>query len=219
MPVIQTQEAQEMKTAVLVVLLTASPAFVTSYAAPERQDVYSRNRAFVLDVNPETDIHSLYDVRDRSTPLWTFSRGIWYGPILVSDDGAVVAIVAWEHVQVDDIADVKAVEFWNRSGEFRSYPLTELCPNPPKTQDVGIGPIGGFWRTWHADHEDAGDGFRLMTTRCAEYVFRYSDGELTLRRWYWWKDRVLRTQLAVGAGLVAILFGLWSQSGRRIRSR
>ena len=144
--------------AILTVLLTASPALATSYVMPKRHDVFSRNRAYVLDVNPETEVHTVYDARDRTKPLWSFSKPVWHYPFLLSDDGTVVVTVAWKHVQAEDIKESGGVRFWNKDGPFRQYPLADLCPDPPRTQDVGIGPIGDFWRTWYTEVEDPATG-------------------------------------------------------------
>ncbi|MBY0461392.1 MAG: hypothetical protein K2V38_29090 [Gemmataceae bacterium] len=198
-----------MRAAILTLLLAASPALATSYARPERHDVYSHNRAFVLDVNPETRTHTVYDVRDRSKPLWSFSCGVWHFPFLLSDDGQVAATVGWKHVREQDIAEADAVTFWNKGGEFRSHALRDLCPDPPRTQDVGVGPIGAFWRTWYTEVEDHGDSFTIRTTVGIAYRFRYADGELVERRRFgfhgwggWW---------SVGGGIAVAGVGvaLW----------
>ncbi len=197
-----------MRAAILALLLTASPAFATSYAQPKRHDVFSRNGAFVLDVNPETEVHAVYDVRDRTKPLWSFSKPVWHYPFLVSDDGAVVVTVAWEHIQAERIDASVGVRFWNKDGEFRSYSLADLCADPPKTQDVGIGPIGDFWRTWYTDVEDHGDGFTLRTTCGVAHRFRYADGELVegrrigfVGRGAWWWVGCITAAIVVGVAL------------------
>jgi hypothetical protein len=199
-----------MRVAILTVMLTASPVMATSYMPPTRHDVYSRNRAFVLDVNPETKTHTVYDVRDRSKPLWSFSCGVWHFPFLVSEDGKVVATVEWQHVQVEDIAEANAVTFWSKDGAFRSHFLRDLCPDPPKTSNVGIGPIGDFWRTWYTKVSDEGDTFTIWTTIGVAYRFRYADGELVERRRLgWWMGGGWAMAAVAGvAGLAAVLL-LW----------
>src|SRR5262245_25048614 len=111
-----------MRVAILaVLLLSAPPAFAVKFVEPYRHDVFSRNRAYVLDVNPDTEIHTVYDVRDRTMPLWSFRKRVWHFPFLLSDDGAVVVTVAWEHLDVEDIGESVGVRFWNKGGQFRSY--------------------------------------------------------------------------------------------------
>jgi hypothetical protein len=176
-----------MRLAILVLLLTVPPCGATTFARPTRHDVFSHNRAFVLDVNPATEVHTVYDVRDRSKPLWSFSEPAGIAPILLSDDGRVVATVDWMYVKAEDIADTTAVVFWNRDGQFRAYPLKELCPDPPKTQDVGVGPIGDFWRTWYTDVTDDGESLTISTTRGMAYRFRFVDGILLERRPFGWR--------------------------------
>ena len=110
----------------IVLLVAASPCLATSYAQPERHDVLSHNRAFVLDVNPKTKVHAVYDASDRTKPLWSFSKSVWHYPFLVSNDGTVVATVGWKHVKAEHIAESVGVSFWNKDGEFRTYPLRDL---------------------------------------------------------------------------------------------
>src|SRR5262245_46234649 len=143
--------------AAITLLLTASPCFATSYARPQRHEVYSHNLAFVLDVNPETEVHTVYDVRDRSKPLWSFSKPVWHFPFLLSNTGTVVATLAWKHVKVEEIGETMAVTFRNKDGVFRTHRLEDLCSSPPKTEDVGVGPIGDFWRTWYHDVTNNGE--------------------------------------------------------------
>jgi len=171
-----------MRNAILLLLLSASPCYATKYASPKRHDVFSKNEAFVLDVNPETNLHVVFDVKDRTKPLWSVSFRVWHFPILLSNDGKVVATVAWEHVRVQDIGECAAVTFWNKDGKFRTYPLRELCPDPPKT--VGPGPVGDVERTWHMGAGSVGDKFSVWTTRYWDYSFRFADGELLERRYF-----------------------------------
>ncbi|MEQ8790767.1 MAG: hypothetical protein RIC55_31000 [Pirellulaceae bacterium] len=197
-----------MRVVILILLLSASPAFATSYAQPKRHDVFSHNRAFVLDVNPKTRTHTVYDVRDRSKPLWSFSCDVWHFPFLLSDDGQVAATVSWQYVREQDIAEADALTFWNKGGEFRSHALRYLCPNPPRTQDVGVGPIGAFWRTWYTEVKDHGDSCTIRTTAGVAYRFRYADGVLVERRRFgfsgwggWWSVGGIIMVAVVGVAL------------------
>ena len=169
-----------MRVTFLALFLTATPVLATSFARPVREDVFSRNHAYVLDVNPQTQTHTVYDVRDRTKPLWSFSCVVWQSPFLLSDDGQVVATVGWMFVREQDIAEAEAVTFWNKGGEFRSHALRDVCPNPVETG--GRGPIGAFWRTWYDKVENHGDSFTVRTTVGVTYRFRYADGEL-VERW------------------------------------
>jgi hypothetical protein len=177
-----------MLRAIFVLVVTTSSCFATSYTKPERHDVFSHNRAFVLDVNPKTEVHTVYDVRDRTKPLWSFSKQVWHYPFLLSNDGTVVVTVAWKHVQAEHLADAIGVRFWNRDGEFRTYPLRDLCPDPPKTKDVGVGPIGDFWRTWYFDVNDDGEAFTILTASRI-LTFRFADGEMVERSASRWQGR------------------------------
>jgi hypothetical protein len=171
-----------VRQAVLLLLLTASPAFATSYVSPKRHDVFSRNRQFVLDVNPETKVHTVCNSQDRATSLWSFSCDVWHFPFLLSDDGEVVATVAWEFIWGKDIATSDAVTFWNKSGVFRTHALRDLCPDPRWPRNEEVAPIGEDVRIWYEEVSDDGDGFAIRTTCGLEYRFRYVDGEIVARR-------------------------------------
>ncbi len=171
-----------MRVAVIMLLLTPTPSYATSYAPPERHDVFSPNGLFVLDVDPKTENHTVYKVGDRAKPLWSFSKRVWHYPFLLANDGSVVATLAWEHVRVDDLDDADCVQFWKGSGIFKSYTFAQLCPAPARTSSVGVGPVGVFWRTWYTDLQQDGDTFRVRTTDLFEYTFSLANGSITRRR-------------------------------------
>ena len=200
-----------MRVAILTALLMASSAFATSYGPPRRHDVYSYNWAYVLDVNPETNTHTVYSVWNRTTPLWTFSCEVWHFPFLVSNDGQVVATVSWRHVKEEDLGVADAVAFWTRDGKFRSHTLHDLEIDQPQTQ---AGPIGDFWRTWYTGVTDHGDSFTIHATDGFTYRFRYADGELVephrpgFRRW-------VALALLLGGVLTAVGIVLSRRARRR----
>lgn len=163
-----------MRLAMILLLLIASPGYATSYGRPERHDVFSKNRAFVLDVNPETGLHRVFDVRDRTKPLWGMAFWVWHFPILLSDDGTVVATLAWKYVRVQDIDETEAITFWNKDGAFRSHLLSDLCPDPMPAHG---GPVGDFWRSWLSDVSSNGDSLSVRTIRGVSHRFRFADGE------------------------------------------
>lgn len=207
-----------MRLALVAILFATPSALAFSVSKPERHDVFSHNRAFVLDVNPDTKTHTVYDVRDRTKPLWSFSCpvGLYQDPFLLSDDGQVVATIAARYISVERVANAKAVTFWNKGGEFRSHGLRDLCPDPPKTWDVGGGPIGDFWRTWYTEVEAHGGSFSIYTTRGVECRFQFADGELVdrsyfgLRKWIIWVS-LMAGAVAVVAG-VTIVYKWWRRS-------
>ena len=168
-----------MRAACLALLLCATRASATSYASPVRHDVASRNGAFVLAVDSETEVHVVYAATDRATPLWSFSSSTWHEPMLVSDDGRVVARLPWLFTGLDAIGSGVGIEFRDASGLFRIQPLSTLCPDPERTDNRG--PIGPDWRTWMRHVEDRGTTFEVTTT-CGEFVeLRYADGDIVHR--------------------------------------
>ena len=178
----------------LFVLLTTSPASATSFAPPQRHDVFSPNRLFVLDADPGKKLNTVYATSDRTKPLWSFPGVLWFCFPQISNDGTVVAIVGAGFVQAEDLKNATAIEFINKDGVFKSFTVAELCPHPPRTQDVGPGPIGYFWRTWHTGATSNGETVTVVTTGGWTYEFRLSDGEMLERRlnpsaefqWWFW---------------------------------
>jgi hypothetical protein len=168
-----------MRVACLLLVLFAMRASATSFTAPVKHDVPSRNGAFVLAVDPDTEIHVVSAATDRGTPLWSFSSSTWHEPMLVSDDGRVVARLPWLFTGLDAIGNGVGIEFRDASGLFRIQPLSTVCPDPERTDNRG--PIGPDWRTWMHHVEDRGTTFEVTTT-CGEFVeLRYADGEIVHR--------------------------------------
>jgi len=154
---------------VLIVFLicafgVADLARATSYAPPERQEIFSDNREFLLVVDPESETHKVSRADDPGNTLWQFELPVWHFPFVVSNDGQTVAVVAWRHVQEDALAHGDCITFFSADGGRTGVAFREVYPNPPKTKHVGIGPIGDFWRTWYKDTEVSGDRLVIHTT-------------------------------------------------------
>ncbi len=204
----------------LSILLCSRASQATSFAPPKRHSVSSPNGGFVLDVNPDTRINTLYSAADKRRPLWSFTGLVWLEPILVSNDGKVVVRVASPYVEDQDIAGTTAVEFLNRDGVVQSYTLSDLCPRPAKTSDVGVGPVGDFWRTWHTKVEQDGERIWLTTAegyRGYRYEFRMSDGQVLDKRLVL-AGVVVPRSLGTAAGfaiLFSILLAFWCWRRRR----
>jgi hypothetical protein len=200
----------------LAVLLLVSPGLLaTSYAPPRRHSVYSPNGSYFLDVDPRAETLTVYATADPKTPLWSFSSPIWHGPFYLSNDGRVAAGLAWVHVRVEDVEDAVAVQFWDRTGEFKSYAMADLCPRPRRPLPFAVGPIGGFWRVWYDQAEQVGDTLRVRTTDRYEYLFSLKDGTMTRR--LVWSVVLLRywPYLSTALLLSLLLFFLWRRARRR----
>jgi hypothetical protein len=203
------------RTILLLLLLPAGEAIAYSPARPTRHDVYSANGAFVLDVDPRAKRLSVYAANNRDKPLWSFDRAVWQETHLLSDDGKVVAVVAWRFVQVSETPDGVCIEFWNDLGMFKKYTFADVCPHPRRYW-LEPGPVGSFWRTWYSEVEGDGAALRVRTTDEFEYVFAMDDGRILqatrirLPWWSWWALFLL------GAGGIAVFFVLWCRrKGRR----
>jgi hypothetical protein len=169
-------------TLVWLLVLGQSPANAFKPDSPQRRDVFSPNRAFVLDANPGTGKHIVYAVNDRQTPLWSFSEPLWLGPIFLSNDGQVVAILAWKHVKADGLDGANCVSFWNKAGRMKAYTFGELCPSPRRRGWFEIGPVGSFWRVWYSEARQEGDDLAIETTDLYGYTFSMGDGAIRDRR-------------------------------------
>lgn len=104
---------------------------------------------------------------------------IWHEPYFVSNDGQTVAVLAWRFIQNDSIDTSHCVEFWSASGLLKAHAFSDLCPNPAKTSLVGIGPIGGFWRTWYTDAALEDSQLKVRTTGWRAYTFDMASGQVT----------------------------------------
>lgn len=201
----------------LLILLFAGPALGYKPASPVRHDVYSPNRAFVLDVDPAAKRLTVYAAGDRQTPLWSFDRSVWQEQHFLSDDGRTVGLVTWQFVKLDELSDGVCVEFWNRDGLLREYTFAELCPHPGNFY-IESGPVGDFWRKWHSEADANGTQLRVRTTDEFEYVFAFEDGQIVKKSrigvpyWAWWLLPVLL--VVAGAGGIAMIM-----SRRRARRR
>jgi hypothetical protein len=204
--------------ALAVTLLVSPCSPATSYARPERHQVHSLNGAYFLDVNPQSRSHTIYAAGAPDTPLWSFSAPVWQSPFFLSDDGRVAASLAWQHIRVQDIEEMGAVWFWDRTGKFQSYAMADLCPYPRRQGLFEVGPIGSFWRVWCDEVEQDGDTLRIRTTDRYEYLFSMKDGQIIARRLVW--TVFLRRYWYYGAAalsLVLLLFvGVRTRRRRRL---
>jgi hypothetical protein len=201
---------------ILVALLTASLAFATKIPPPERHSIYSRNRRFLVDVDPQTGLHGVYDLQDPTKRSWSAASGDAAYPGFVSEDGEVVVAVASEYVREDKLGTV-GIWFWNRHGEFRSYRINELCPDPPKVERRWH---DDTWRAWYNRVTDHGDSFTIHTTRGVEYRFRFADGEIVDRVDDYWGLKICGLSCAGAlAFLTSFYVGVGQWSRWRMRRR
>ncbi|MEK6238321.1 MAG: hypothetical protein N2C14_26695, partial [Planctomycetales bacterium] len=200
------------------VLFSGTEAKATKFAEPRRHDVYSRNGKFVLDVNPQTNVHVAHATSDRSKALWSFSKRAGHGPFFLSNDGKTVAIVAWPYVHDKRLPTARCIQFWNASGEFASCQFSEIAPNPAPTSWVGGGPLGDSWRTWYFDIERDGDELTIHTTDLFSLTFSLRDGSMTQRR-FCWAAILLKPWLyvlAIGAAISFVGYRLFRRARRGV---
>lgn len=140
---------QMMWRSIPLLLLLAGEALAYKPAPPTRHDVFSPNGKFVLDVNPISKRHTVYASDKRDQPLWAFERDVWQETHFLSNDGKALAVVMWQFVTLDSLADGICVEFWDRTGKVREHSFAELCPCPTRYY-FESGPVGSFWRIWYS---------------------------------------------------------------------
>lgn len=146
---------------VMVTFLTVSQSvFATSYVEPTVRNVRSPNGKFFVHIDPATMKHDVYAV-GMSEPIWSFSRRVWHDGYFVSNNGDLVAWVAWRHCCVQDIKE-PAIIVYSSSGIAASYSYAAVC-TPRRRFPWDAGPIGDDWRVWRGESEMRGDMIDIDT--------------------------------------------------------
>ncbi|MBK1829861.1 hypothetical protein JIN77_03935 [Verrucomicrobiaceae bacterium R5-34] len=161
----------------LLMLATQLNSEATSYAKPQSRTIKSANGQYTLITNPKSQEHQVYASKNLNTPLWSFKLVMWHFPIYLSNDGQKVCHLAWRHVREDQLKR-DCVTFRNAQGIIKSHPFSSICPNPPKTQAVGPGPIGDFWRTWYREATSDSETVTVRTTRDKTFTFSFKNGKI-----------------------------------------
>ncbi|MBM4071596.1 MAG: hypothetical protein FJ271_22085 [Planctomycetes bacterium] len=201
--------------ALLASLALAPASHAFKPAPPIRRDVWSPSGEYVLDVNPETNVHKVHLAANRKTSLWSFAQPLGIGEVFLSDNGKVVAIVAWRFAH----GEGDCVTFRNNTGTIKSYPFAEICPNPRVKLPFEPGPIGVvsfIWRNEHFLRDEIEDTFQVTTTGWHEYIFSMKTGEIVARR-FLPGNVIYRLWLYVLLPLVPL--GLWVMARWRRRNR
>ena len=202
-----------MRLVVPLLLAAGGPVSALSLAPARPHDVWSPNRAYILVVDPITQVHTVYAAGDRTRPLWSLTGGGQF--FVLADDGRAVAVIAPAALRPSELGGTVGVRFWTPEGVRRSYPVLDLCPDPlPLPPDPDGWPVEGERRTWYEHAERKGESFVIRTPRRVEYEFRIADGALIGQRrvglptWAIWA--------AICGGLVAAAgVGAWVWRGRR----
>lgn len=147
-----------------------------------RRDVFSKNEAYVLDVNASAERNTVYRTADRSMPLWSIP-GVLKSDverILLANDGSVVVLIMAISPTSTDPTATKAMRLIDRDGKEVSYTISEL-----KTEAA---PVWGCQNTprWLDSITDHGDHFVIRTTDGKEQAFRYSTKLPRMKRFRWW---------------------------------
>jgi hypothetical protein len=169
--------------ALLFVVAAARAGVPASMIAPTplpRQDVFSKNESFVLDVDPDAGRNTVYSVADRSHPLWSFPGVLKTDVrrILLADTGAVVVLIGNGEGSASDPSRVEGVRIIDRSGATREYEVWDFIKKPPLT--YGCGPTTLRWFDAVIDH---GDRFVIRTPDGKDHSLDYSTAP-RLAKWY-----------------------------------
>lgn len=149
----------------------------TSIAEPKSETIKSTNGKYTLVTDPKTKTHKVYSSDNLKEPLWSFEFDLDHSPIYLANDGKSICHLAWRYVKEDNL-NQDCVTFRSAKGVFKSYPFSEICADPLKTQDVGIGPIGDFWRTWYREAKSDSETVTVKTTRDKTFTFSIKDGKI-----------------------------------------
>jgi hypothetical protein len=192
----------------LLLLFPVGEVLAYKPAVAQRHDVYSRNGAFVLDLDPQAKRLTVFAAGKRDVPLWSVDRHVRLQRPFLSNNGKVVALVAWEFVDVDSLDKGVCIEFLNDKGKFREYTFNELCPHPAYAFWAS-GPVGLFWRKWSMQVFAEGDTLCASTTDEYAYVFSMDDGQIlqTTRVGLPWLMRWVCALSPVGG--IVLLIVLW----------
>ena len=164
-----------MKKLFYLILCMSFSLFATSYVEPKRREVFSFNKKFSIVIDPATQTHKVFQADDKSKVLWSFQKAVWHYPFVVSNDSSTVATVAWRHIQ-SPVTNSPAIQFWKNGKIWKTHTFKRVFPNPPKTQDVGVGPIGDAWRTWYTDIAIHDNEFSLKLTNDKVISFSLGTG-------------------------------------------
>ena len=200
---------------VAMLLLPTGPLQAYKPGGPKRHDVSSPNGLFTLDVNPRVDRLKVFHFVDKEHPLWSFRYGIWLDEPFLSNNGEVVAIVSYSTTNPKANPAAVCLEFWDRTGLFKSYTFSELYPGP---QPTGDGPSELQKSTWYEKALSDGEQLRIRTTEGKEFKFWLKDG-LPVKTWSERLSGPLVFLIVIGVPVVFVVLGVTRTIIRKRREK
>jgi hypothetical protein len=169
----------------IALLAHAAAARATVFTMPTeptplpRQEVFSKNGAFVLVVDPEAQRSVVYAANDRTLPMWSIPGVLKTDVrrILLADSGSVVALIRDGAGANGDPARPEGVRLLDRNGASWSYEIAVFNDKPALS--YGCGPTTVNWFDAVIDH---GDRFVIRTLDGKEHSLDYT---ATPRRARW----------------------------------
>src|SRR5262249_35075792 len=147
--------------------------------------------------DPGSFEQKVYKATDRNTPLWSIDRYFSDAEFFLSDDGAVVAVVGFGHFgwfagKLKGPAGGlespfhTAIEFWSKTGNFRTHQVEELCPHRQVPLNALKGdPWAASWRRRFTAARRDGDRLSVDTFDTAGYTFSMTDGRIVSKHVHW----------------------------------
>ena len=160
-----------MKKYLIIIIILMYPYLqlnATSYARPEKKRIFSENKKYYVLINPETNIHEVYNSENTKKILWSFEKEAWRSTWVISNDGEKVVWISWKYVRIDDI-DKPCIMIYNSKGIEETFSYNKIS-SPRKYKIREVGPIGSFWRVWYESISEKSDGL-VINVSGRESVF------------------------------------------------
>lgn len=155
--------------------------------------VYSPNRRFFVECSKDNTCWNVFAAENPKSPLWVLAspmlefqpqraeRAIPDVTAHLSDDGQMVMLVPRGQIRLRDLRERRGVEFWNKTGLVRAYPIAEVCPMPPPS--ISLNPPRDFqvaygWRLWQTGVERKGSRLSVRTTTADNLEFDVTEARL-----------------------------------------
>jgi hypothetical protein len=189
--------------AMLGIVLSASHLLAGVFSMPTplpRHEIYSQNRLFVLDVDPEANRNTIYPTADRTRRLWSFDGVLTNDvkQILLANDGAVVALIGGGDVIINDRSGAEGIRLIDRFGATRLHRMAEPRGKPTPGS---YGCSGGV-ASWYSESIDHGDWFVIRTLDGKKHPFDYTTASPHAR---WWRAGGVAVGVSLLVGLLLVV--------------
>ncbi len=156
---------------VLILCCMTSVAFATSYAPADAKKIYSLNKYYYIDFNPNQKQQNVMQENNKK-PLWSFNVDNQLGDeFFISNDGKHAYVIRSKFVKIDDL-NTPAILIFSPKGKTQ-YTYSQLG-KPRVYRYREVGPIGDFWRVWRGDVDVKPDGLHIQVEgHAGDLVIRF----------------------------------------------